>query len=528
MKRFSNPFSRRKIAQVFSGLFNRSSNVSLVIATAVTGLGYILLALFPVLLLTTILKLTFGISAADSLAAWFSLLVWLIIGAVASVVSFSLFRFKMHMPSGLGLKEDKAPKLYALIDELREEYKAPKVKRIIIHDHFSLELIPVPRFGLPILKTNVLYIGLPVLQCLSPAQFKGALAHRLGQYSAVHNKLSHWIYRMRQYCQQYQRSYAKHKQAVYLPIQWFFRFYTPVLNRLTASVARKDELEGDAYALNIMNDEDLADMVLRYEVCNHFLKTKYWPKMHSLVRKNPANPEHTPHIAMAKVVRNSLTENEFAQIMNELMQSESNPEDSTPDLHTRLENLGQRKLNMPPPVMETAAQRYLGDAFGAVLKLLDKQWLAKYTPSARSKHKRAASTSTTHKEDTDHEGSSSEERQRLNELRERARQSKLASHEAFEMASLMEKVQGKVAAIALYQQILRQNPKHADALFAVGRILISQNDPSGVNILERAMQLNSGCVAQGCWMLAKYFKATGDEVRSKHYLERAASVSAAA
>ena len=80
----------------------------------------------------------------------------------------------------------------------------------------------------------------------------------------------------------------------------------------------------------------------------------------------------------------------------------------------------------------------------------------------------------------------------------------------------------------LYQQILRQDPQHAKTLFAVGRILLSQNDPSGIKILERAMSIDKGCVAQSCWMLAQYFKRTGDENQSKIYLERAANVSAAA
>ena len=45
---------------------------------------------------------------------------------------------------------------------------------------------------------------------------------------------------------------------------------------------------------------------------------------------------------------------------------------------------------------------------------------------------------------------------------------------------------------------------------------------------EKAMQLDKGCIAQACWMLAKYYKALGDDDRSKEYLERAANVSAAA
>jgi len=529
---FSNPFTLQGISQLARRLDEKNRNIYHGVAATITALGYAALALVPILFLTALLKVTTGIGSAESFMAWVSLIIWLGIGTAVGLVLYSMLRVKSYMPSGLGLKEDKAPRLYELLDEISAQYKSPGIDRIIIHDQCTLDLIPVPRFGLPLLKVNVLYIGLPVLQSLSPAQFRGLMARRLGQYSAGHNKLTHWIYRFRQYCQQYQRFYRKQKGAIYKPLKWFFKLYTPFLNATTVYAARRDELLADSYVLDIMNDEELADMIIRYEVSYYFLKTKYWPKIFAMLRKNPVNPEHSPHVSMARVLRNALSENESAQIIKELMNSDPSWQDITPDLHTRLENIGQRKLNMPPPVMETAAQRYLGNAFGAVLKLLDQQWLAKYSTSSRSKKnapQKAENSSTPpaveHEEETGYADSA---RQRLNQLRENARQGKLSNHDAVEMARLTEKVEGKAAAIALYQRILKQDPNNAETLFDVGRILLTQNDNSGVQILEKAMQLNKGCVAQSCWMLAKYFKAIGDEKQSRLYLERAANVSDAA
>ena len=533
---FSNPFTLKGISQVAQRLCDRHTKIYLGLAAIITATGYIALALFPVLFLAAIMKITFGIGAANTFAAWFSLFLWLLIGTATGIVTYTLLRIKTLMPSGLGLKADKAPRLYELLNEMSAHYRTPAIDRIIIHDQCSLDIVPVPRFGLPLLKVNVLYIGLPVLQCLAPTQFRGALARRLGQYAATSNKLTHWIYRFRQYCQQYQRVYKKHNEPVYQPLKWFFKLYTPFLNAVTVQAARLDELEADTYALDIMNDEELADMIIRYEVSQYFLKNKYWPKIHAMLRKNPASPEHTPHVNMAKVMRNALSENESAQTIKELMNSDPLWHDFVPDLHTRLANIGQTRLNMPPPVMETAAQRYLGNAFGAVLKLLDKQWLAKYASTTRAtkqpvkKTEQQITTTSLPEFEDDNDGyvDSDGDRQRLNVLRENARQGKLSNHDAIEMARLTEKVEGKAAAIALYQRILKQDPNNAETLFDVGRILLSQNDKSGVQLLEKAMQLNKGCIAQGCWMLAKYFKATGDEKQSRHYLERAASVSDAA
>jgi tetratricopeptide (TPR) repeat protein len=527
---FSNPFTPKGISQLLQRADERYPKVYLGIAVVVTALGYFALALVPILLLTAVLKLLFGVASADTFAAWLGLLIWLVIGIATGTILAAMLLVKTHMPAGLGLKDDKAPRLYELLDEISARYNSPSIDRIIVHDQCSLDLVPVPRFGLPLLKVNVLYIGLPVLQCLSPTQFRGLMARRLGQYAASTNKLTHWIYRFRQYCQQYQRFYRKQKNAIYLPLKWFFKIYTPILNTVTVHAARRDELVADAYVLDIMNDEELADMIIRYEVSNHFLKTKYWPKIIAMLRKNQGDPQHTPHVNMAKVMRSALTENESAQIIKELMNSETSRQEIKPDLHTRLENIGQRRLNMPPPVMETAAQRYLGNAFSAVLKLLDKQWLARYSASSRSKKNTAVKAldeqvTTSITADTQAEDSDSA---RLEELKKKAGEGNLSSHEAITMARLTEKLEGKAAAIALYQRILKQDPNNAETLFDVGRILLTQKDKSGIKILEKAMQLNKGCVAQACWMLANYFKSVGDEQQSKHYLKRAASVGDAA
>jgi tetratricopeptide (TPR) repeat protein len=213
-----------------------------------------------------------------------------------------------------------------------------------------------------------------------------------------------------------------------------------------------------------------------------------------------------------------------------------------PDLHTRLEHIGQTRLDMPPPVMETAAQRYLGDAFSPVVKLLDKQWLAKNgtgttatknegkpaTPSSPAKKNAPIVNDDSMLETTEVDDSLPLEEQKYQALRSKASQTGLNQNEAYELATYAEKFEGKAAAIAMYQKILKSDPNHAKTIFAVGRILLASNDPSGVKILEKAMQLDKGCIAQACWMLAKYYKALGDEERSKHYLERAANVSAAA
>jgi len=545
-------------------LDQKSPQATLILASIIAGLGYLLLALFPLLTLIGISVIARGVGGAGSLGAWLHLFIWLLITAGCGLITFSQLRLKASIPSGLGLKDDKAPRLYELLGELRENFKKPKIQRLVIHDKFTIEIISVPRIGLPFLSTNVLYIGLPVLQCLSPSLFRGALAGRLGQHTAEQSKKTHWIYHCVQFFSQCQHA-LRRKTGVYTPLKLFYRLYTPALRYFSAAAVRQDKLEADIYMLEIMNDREVADMILRYEVSASFIQNKYWPKVTSLLRKNPANPEYLPHANMSKVMRNNLTENEFAQTMNDLINQEAKWRDSKPGLHARLNNIGQTKLDIPPPIMETAAHRYLGEAFSAVVKLLDKQWQAKFSKGAsRAKKNNSQSRDGLTASNSQPQAAAEEpaqesyvlesnlpppldpiahdsqaevsadgadvtiaERQRLARLKQKAGAG-LDDNEAWELAHLTEKLEDKATAISLYQQALKQNPNHAKTLFAIGRILLTRNDATGVKIMERAMELDKGCIAQGCWMLAKFFKNAGNDELSRKYLERAASISVAA
>lgn len=551
-------FSREARDNRLLSLEERSPRTSLVIASVATVLGYMAYALFPLLTLIGTFSVVNLVTSANTIWAWLHAFMWLVLTAGFGLISFTQLRVKFSIPSGLGLKEDKTPRLYELLTELGENYKHPNIHRLVVHDKFSLELVQVPRLGLPFLTTNVLYIGLPILQALSPAQFRGALARILGQYSNKHNRKSHWIYRWHQFCVMAQHALHKQPSALFRPLTWFFRIYTPLQTYWAAATLRQDELEADVYALEIMNDSELADLILRYSVCEAFLKNKYWPKIYAMLRKNPSNPGHLPHINMSKVLRNALTENEFAQTMQDLINQETKWRNVRPVLHARLNNIGQTKLDMPPPVMENAALRYLGEAHGAVIKLMDQQWLARHGKVRTSRQRKSnenpdmdadpsvdqepaaleppaeASTVTTDtapsSRGTESDAGTSAtaaDRKRLAALQKKARTDKLNDNEVWELAYLTEKLEDKSLAVSLYQKILKRNPNHAKTLFAIGRIMLSKMDKTGVKVVERAMNLDQGCVAQGCWMLAKYFKNAGEDKLSRQYLERAAKQQAA-
>lgn len=519
MANFLQYFSGAGLAEKLQALNESRPKVYLGVVIGFILLGYLFISLPPLMLLISFLKIINNIGDAKNWDDWSTLLKWLVIGAGSGYLTYLMLRLHVSIPRGLGLKTDKAPPLYELLDELQGVFKHPKIHRVVLHDQFSLDFIPVPRFGLPLLTINVLYIGLPVLQGLSSAQFRGLLSRKLGQYSMAHNRLTHWAYRFQQYAGLYQLAYQKQcqNQWFYLPFKWFFQFFVPLSKVFTIHAIRMDELEADNYGREIMNDDEFADTVIRYEVAKRFLQEKFYPKVLSMIQKNPQQPDFLPHSSMAKVLRNGLTDHEVATTLETLIKQEPTWDAPLPGLHTRLDNMGHRNLTLPPPVLETAAQRLLGASFAPVVKLMDQQWLAKQGIVTK---KNTSSSKKT-------EAPVDAEQALFQQLSQQATHTALDNEQLWQLATLTEKFVGQPAAIGVYQKILKHDATHSKTWFAIGRILLLQKDVTGVKALERAIELDHTCSAQACWMLAKYFKANGKEALAKQYIERAARSSSA-
>jgi hypothetical protein len=518
MNNFLQFFSSEGLAEKLHALNESRPQAYLSVVVGFTVLGYLLISLLPLVLLVSILKITNNIGEATTWADWSALLIWLAIGIGTGFMTYLMLRLRVSSPRGLGLKTDKAPQLYDLLDELQQVFKHPKIHRVVLHDQFNLDFIPVPRFGLPLLTLNVLYIGLPILQSLSPAQFRALLARKLGQYSMAHNRMTHWVYRFRQYATLYQHAYQKQSrdQWFYLPFKWFFQLFVPLINTITIHAIRMDELEADNYGREIMNDDEFADTLIRHEVVKHFLQEKFYPKIQNLLEKNPQQPEFLPHRSMAKVLRTGLTDHEVATTLETLIKQEPTWDAPLPGLHTRLENMSYRNLTLPPPVLDNAAHRLLGASYAPVVKLMDQQWLAKQGIAPKKNEPLTKKS----------EEPVEPDQELFRQLSQQAKQTNLDDDRLWQLAKLTEKYSGKVAAIGLYQQILKRNAAHGKTWFAIGRILLSQQDATGVKALERAMELDTLCSGQACWMLAKYFRAQGNEALAKQYIERAAHSSA--
>src|SRR4030095_76692 len=86
---------------------------------------------------------------------------------------------------------------YDLVREVETAVQSPHVHHIILTDDFNAAVVQIPRLGVFGWQKNYLLVGLPLMQALSPAQFRAVIAHELGHLSGNHGRFAGWIYRVR-------------------------------------------------------------------------------------------------------------------------------------------------------------------------------------------------------------------------------------------------------------------------------------------------------------------------------------------
>lgn len=483
----------------------RFPRVYLSLVCAYALLGYLFLAAFPILVLILTIDFPVHTVAASTLYDWSMLLIQLVVIVLSCVITFQIGRTHIPIPQGLELKWNQSPVLLEMIADLRNDYECSALHRIIILPEYRLDIVQTPRFGIPLWTTNTLIIGLPVMQCLSALHVKGLLARKIGQMSGIHNRLTGWLFCTRKIWMLYRDVYAVSKLLGIQPLKYFFFIYEPFLRAISFSAARKDELEADRYAMDIMDDDDLAKMFSSEIVSRTFLEKKFWPKIYSLTRKNPDAPLYTPHANMIHVLQKGLVDKEVRLWLEEAYNTK-NFKDPMPPLAERMEAIGGTGIVYPNKIEETAAQHFFKGRLKSIIQLMDDEWFKMISNATQGKARLGYGK----------------------ELRSHIPKGKtldpaLSSNELWKCAKLIEKKEGKLNAIPIYKKVLEVDAQHVKTLYAIGRILLSCNDAAGIRALEKAMALDNSCTPSACKLIAKFFSNKGEKIAANTYMKKALS-----
>ncbi len=104
---------------------------------------------------------------------------------------------KIAPPAGSEVAAAQSHELFAMINALRRQLRAPRFHHVLITDEFNAGVVQSPQFGIFGGHRNYLLIGLPLMKALTVEQFKAVLAHEFGHLAKGHGRVSNWIYHQR-------------------------------------------------------------------------------------------------------------------------------------------------------------------------------------------------------------------------------------------------------------------------------------------------------------------------------------------
>jgi Zn-dependent protease with chaperone function/Tfp pilus assembly protein PilF len=462
---------------------------------ALLGYGYVLAVLGVVLLLVGLGIYLMAETRFNTAIAKLEIFLLVIAGLIVRALWV-----RLSAPEGLALERGEAPTLFAEVDRLRETLRTPRIHRVLLTPDFNASMAQVPRLGVFGWHRNYLSVGLPLMQVLSPAGFRSVLAHELGHLSRAHSRFGGWIYRVRRTWERLLEEFEQRQHRAQVVFKKFFEWYAPYFGACSFVLARRQEYEADRHAADASGSRAAAEALVAVSVAGEYLEREFWPSVFRRVTSQPAPVQSFHEMESAFAAGGWKTDASGA--LERALKEETDVQDTHPCLRDRLAALGEEPA-LPEPPTPTAAQHYLGPSLAGLTERLQSSWTEAVAPGWRERYEEAQ-----------------REKERLAELEEKRRTGALDADEAFERASLTESLENEEAALPLYREALELHPEHADASFALGRLLLEREDPEGVRWIEAAIEHDSEYALAGSSLLAAFWRSRGDGERARAYTQR--------
>lgn len=460
-------------------------------ATAVMALtGYGFLLAFPLLTLYASVHLAFSDWSAPTAMTYIELGLL----AVAATGTWLLARARFPLPGGEPISLSQAPKLFGMLDAIRQELQTSPVHELRVTGEFEVRLIRTPANGFPFVSTNTLLIGMPALQCLSERQLKAWVASQMGEVSLQHMHLTSWISQLRDVWVQYRNYFAADKTPGKLLLGPFFNAYTQVFHRFTAPLMHDHQYIRDRYALRMLGDEDTAEWMIMQTVMGRFLEQDYWPGIYHIAEKAP-EPTINPYRNLGMLLRRRLNENDAKRWLREAY-ARAGGTTALPTLKQRLQAIaaGEAEFYGVPAI--TAADTLLEDHLHPLLNQVDAAWQERERDTWLLRHQKSCT-----------------ERDRLDALKADAEAGRLKGRKAMEYAALVKRYGSTAEAHEAYDLILAGNQDDAQIVFGVGKFFTSLGEERGIRLLEQAMEMDKHFVVPACRLISEFRNQRGNITR---------------
>ena len=466
------------------------------------GLAYVWLLAFPLLLIFLVVSIPYSLMHAHSFPQYAGVALELLAAAVAAWSSYAIYKLPVPYPAGRPLQHDEAPGLRNLINELCNKHRAPHIDRIRIVRELAMDLVYTPENGYPFSSSSNLLIGLPLMQSLSPRYLLARIEREIVKDAGKYKRASAWICLNRKMCHQYHLAWKDSWSVPGLFMRAMFSWYVPLFKILSISACRMQQYYADKKLQKTLSDTTLVEMLVTENICGHYLTNDFWPHLYSKAYRHK-QPPYLPYSSLDHNLRVKLDQYNAQSWLNADLE-QSTTLSFVPTLRQRLSRLGVHRVELPPPVTESAAKYFLANNLKVIASQLDRVWLKAHEFEWQQKYQQGL-----------------QQQQRLRHLIMHAMQKLLTEETAWELLQLGKRHLADEQMYPLYRQVMQNGLSDARIYFDIGRNLLGHFDGQGVVALEKAMALDESYTVIACQLMTKYFVHIGNSKSAQNYRRRA-------
>jgi hypothetical protein len=183
-------------------------------------------------------------------------------------------------------------------------------------------------------------VGLPLIAALTRSEFRGVIAHEFGHYAGGETKLAPVIYRTREAIFRTVVGLAKRgRQYLHLPFLWYGKMYL----RVTLSISRRQELAADEHAATIAGGDAMETGLNKTHAAGMALDGYFDQDLGPVLGAGfrPPMADGFVRFLHGSAIAGPIDE----AIQKEMKSGRSDPYDSHPSLHDRIEAL--RRTSYP-------------------------------------------------------------------------------------------------------------------------------------------------------------------------------------
>jgi Zn-dependent protease with chaperone function len=412
-------------------------------------------------------------------------------------------------PRGVPLTRERAPALFARIDEVARVLRAPRPQRVLLTPDFDCAAMQRPRLGIFGWNENVLLLGLPMLETLSPARFRAVLAHELGHLAADHGSFGGRMHAISDVWGRMLGRLQVQRGPALFAFERFFRWYGPRFRAMGFVLGRRQEHFADLCSRRVAGGRATRGALVRIQIMARWHSEIRQQTLHAPVRDSDAPPKDA--IAeIARRMREDPPADRAARWLEEAMRTETGYENTHPALRDRLAAIDPGAV---PTIADTsaepgpsAAQELLGAALEALTREAGDLWVEHWAEAWKARHHAVGVVAHAPAPPAAVSGEAAPDPP-----------SRDAAWRALSARLEFTGEEGAAAALAAF---LEAHPNHAPAHYRLGRVLLRDGDARGLAELERAMELDPDAIPACCDVAKDFLRAQGKGEEADAYTRR--------